>query len=405
MKCIFIILAFVSIRTCGQINSLNTVNGAITITPQGFKGSTNSASLNTTYVSLGNNALKSNTTGAGNVAIGADVLRENLDGTGNTAIGWESLRYNKNGYFNTAIGYEALWLNTDGSDNTASGAGSLKYNKTGRGSTATGVEALYYNTTGSYNAAHGNGALRSNLTGNYNSATGFWALFSNSSGHNNSAHGNAALVNNISGSNNTATGVSSLTINSTGSYNTASGYFSGQGNVSGSYNTFLGYNTVISLGDLTNATAIGANAQVNASNKVRIGDVNVTVIEGAVPWSTPSDRSLKQNIKYTSRLGLNFITKLKPASYYYTADKSKLRHDGFIAQDVEKVMRDLGVEFSGLQRSPDGTYSLAYSDFVMPLVNAVKEQQKQIEDLKKEVAALKELKKQVEALVKAGALK
>lgn len=156
-----------------------------------------------------------------------------------------------------------------------------------------------------------------------------------------------------------------------------------------------------------NCIAIGVGAVANSidGNMVRIGNASITKIEGAVPWSTPSDRSLKQNIKYTSSLGLNFITKLKPASYYYTADKTKLRHDGFIAQDVERVMRELGVEFSGLQKSPDGTYSLAYSDFVMPLVNAVKEQQKQIEDLKKEVAALKELKKQVDALVKAGALK
>lgn len=157
----------------------------------------------------------------------------------------------------------------------------------------------------------------------------------------------------------------------------------------------------------SNSVAVGFGAVADAfdGNMVRIGNASITKIEGAVPWSTPSDRSLKQNIKYNSSLGLSFITKLKPASYYYTADKTKLRHDGFIAQDVERVMRELRVEFSGLQRSADGTYSLAYSDFVMPLVNAVKEQQKQIEDLKKEVAALKELKKQVDALVKAGALK
>lgn len=30
------------------------------------------------------------------------------------------------------------------------------------------------------------------------------------------------------------------------------------------------------------------------------------------------------------------------------------------------------VPFSGLKKSDDGTYSLAYPDFVMPLVNAVK---------------------------------
>lgn len=68
--------------------------------------------------------------------------------------------------------------------------------------------------------------------------------------------------------------------------------------------------------------------------------------------------------------------------------KTHVRHDGFIAQDIEKVMADLGVPFSGLKKSDDGTYSLAYSDFVMPLVNAVKEQQKEIEELKKQVQAL-----------------
>jgi hypothetical protein len=53
-------------------------------------------------------------------------------------------------------------------------------------------------------------------------------------------------------------------------------------------------------------------------------------------------------------------------------------------------MKDLGVAFSGLKKDAEGMYSLAYSDFIMPLVNAVKElkaeneeQQSQIDDLKK----------------------
>jgi flagellar biosynthesis chaperone FliJ len=36
--------------------------------------------------------------------------------------------------------------------------------------------------------------------------------------------------------------------------------------------------------------------------------------------------------------------------------------------------------------------SLAYSDFVIPLVNAIQEQQKQIEDLKKQVQETADLK-------------
>ena len=48
------------------------------------------------------------------------------------------------------------------------------------------------------------------------------------------------------------------------------------------------------------------------------------------------------------------------------------------------MIQELNIPFSGLKKSVDGTYSLAYSDFVMPLVNAVKDQQVQIEELKKQ---------------------
>lgn len=79
-----------------------------------------------------------------------------------------------------------------------------------------------------------------------------------------------------------------------------------------------------------------------------------------------------------------------------------MRHDGLIAQDVERVVQELGVEFSGLQKAPDGTYSLTYSDFVMPLVNAVKElkqqndeQKNKIEKMEKQLSRMEELEKRL----------
>jgi hypothetical protein len=60
-------------------------------------------------------------------------------------------------------------------------------------------------------------------------------------------------------------------------------------------NTFVGYASDATA-DFSNATAIGADAKVDASNKVRIGDNLVTVIEGQVPFTNPSDRRLKENI-------------------------------------------------------------------------------------------------------------
>jgi trimeric autotransporter adhesin len=106
-------------------------------------------------------------------------------------------------------------------------------------------------------------------------------------------------------------------------------------------------------------------------------------------------------------LGLDFILKLKTASYNYIEDKNKRRRDGMIAQDVQAIMLELGVPFSGLVEDGDAqkTLNLAYADFVMPLINAVKEQQIQIEKLKKENIAYKsdvELLKSSVAEIKAS---
>ena len=94
-------------------------------------------------------------------------------------------------------------------------------------------------------------------------------------------------------------------------------------------------------------------------------------------------------------MGLDFINRLQTVSYNYISDKTKTRYDGFIAQDIEQAMKDLNISFSGLKKSNDGMYSLAYSDFVMPLVNGMKEQQKQILEQK---GLIDELKKQIEEI-------
>ncbi len=329
----------------------------------------------------GFNSLQSNTTGNDNTASGAYSLKENTTGIENTANGAWALQYNTIGFSNTAIGSGALTINTSGFYNTAIGGGALNRNTTGAKNTANGVNALNKNTTGDVNTANGQDALFHNTTGSYNTANGETALHYNTTGNYNTANGSNALLNNTLGTNNTAIG-----------------FESGNANITGNNNTFLGNQANVSADGINNATAIGANTIVDASNKIRIGDASVTVIEGSVAWSTPSDRRLKENITINNSLGLNFITQLKPVKYNYIADKSKVLHDGFIAQDIEKIIKKLDLPFSGLKKTATGMYSLAYSDFVMPLVNAVKEQQSQIESLKKENEILKELAARVAAL-------
>ncbi len=53
------------------------------------------------------------------------------------------------------------------------------------------------------------------------------------------------------------------------------------------------------------------------------------------------------------------------------------RHYGVIAQEMEKVLPDV------VLTAPDGSKSVAYMEIIPVLIEAIKEQQKEIEQLKK----------------------
>ncbi len=271
------------------------------------------------------------------------------------------------------------------------------------------MQALYSNTTGKNNTAIGTSALRYNTTGQGNIANGNGVLFDNTTGNYNTASGLNALTMNTTGSFNTAYGPNALGDNTTGSYNTASGNLALVGNSTGIFNTGLGYYTYITAGNLYNAMVLGANAIVNASDKVQVGNSNVTVIGGQVGWSTFSDGRFKKNIKQNVP-GLEFINKLNPVTYTleikkfdqflgkkdsminskesqegYAVGEKKIR-TGFIAQEVEKTAQEIGYDFDGLNhpQNEKDNYSLVYADFVPSLVKAVQELSKENEELKNE---------------------
>ncbi len=395
-------------------------------------------SIGSSNIAIGENSLEGNSTGSESVAIGTDALllqdfnnNDTVWKSGNVAIGYSSMQYNRptsksNGINNTAIGNYSLFYNAIGSKNTAIGYSALHENTEGVANTAEGYYALYSNTTGVNNTAAGIEALTANTTGLENTATGSSALYSNISGSENSATGRQALFYNSTGNYNTANGFKALRSNTTGEYNTANGAFAlhdsgGTGNTgigyyalylnnTGTYNTALGYNANPSVGTLTNATAIGDFATVNASNKVRIGSASVTVIEGQVAYSWPSDGRFKENIK-DDVSGLDFIMKLKPVSFnfnrlkyaqfihqFLTPDREEeLVHDsqsrsvGFIAQDVEKTIQQTGFSSFDAVHPPTNetdNYSLGYAEFVVPLVKAVQEQQTIIENQQHQIDVL-----------------
>jgi hypothetical protein len=111
-----------------------------------------------------------------------------------------------------------------------------------------------------------------------------------------------------------------------------------------------------------------------------------------------SDSRQKTNIIDTP-LGLDFIMHLRPVQYNWIKDDDG-RHQGLIAQDLQKTLKDLKGEFAGLRYdAKTDTYALAYTEFIGPLIKAVQEQQKEIESLKKENQTLKtELEKRISLL-------
>ena len=357
-----------------------------------------------------------------NTGIGGSSLRSLTTGFGNVAAGFASLNFNTTGGHNTAVGFQSLLSNTIGEFNTAGGSDAMHSNTSGSGNTAYGGSALQSNTTGDANVAVGSNAMMVSATGHDNTASGFSCMQFNLTGSNNTASGSNSLMFNTSGALNTAIGYSSLANNTTGANNTAIGGLSLNNNIRGSNNTAIGYGASTSIDSLTNATAIGYNASVNASNKVRIGNSSVTVIEGQVPFTTPSDGRYKFNIEENIK-GLDFILKLRPVTYQFDTKRfdaqlnhpasqdnsrpdasanyaiqtaydeaTRIRRSGFIAQEVEQAANASGYDFSGIikPRTEQDHYSLSYESFVVPLVKGMQEQQKIILEQQKKLTDLQQ---------------
>ena len=93
-----------------------------------------------------------------------------------------------------------------------------------------------------------------------------------------------------------------------------------------------------------------------------------------------SDESLKDNVAPLQG-SLDKIRALGGVSFDWKKDGSKAI--GLIAQDVEKVYPEL------VSEDANGIKSVQYGNLVAPLIEAIKEQQNQIDALKAEIEALK----------------
>ncbi|HKR05094.1 MAG TPA: T9SS type A sorting domain-containing protein [Bacteroidia bacterium] len=341
-------------------------------------------STNGSNIFVGNNSGTSITTGTNNTGTGGGTLNFCTSCSNNTAGGINVLRNTTTGRYNTGIGAYAIYTNT-----------------TGEGNTGMGYYALY-NNNGSYNTAVGEVALLQNLNGTQNTAVGCQALYNN--------------VNNY----NTGVGFGALYSTASSQYNTAIGWGAGNTYNHGWFNTFIGAGCDANQNSLANSIALGEAATVTASNQTRIGNSVVTSTGAYTGWTNISDGRYKKNVKEDVK-GMDFIMKLRPVTYNLDvsgisnklnesrgkemseqmknaiSEKEKIIYSGFVAQEVEQSAKELGYDFSGVDKpkNENDMYGLRYAEFVVPLVKGMQEQQQMIDELKR---SNDELKKQNENL-------
>src|SRR5436305_10927355 len=327
----------------------------------------------------------------GNTAEGNNALFGLSTGEFNTAVGFLALYSNSTGSFNTAFGAGALLANTVDS-NTAVGAGALLSNTIGFSNTADGAFALFSNTTGLTNTGNGYQALFSNTTGGQNTAIGTGALFGNITGHGNTATGLAALAANTIGESNTANGVNALGGNINGSGNTAFGYGALFGNTTGHGNTAFGDGAGSNVTTASNAISVGSNG-ANVSNSCFIGNIRgittqnndavAVLIDSAGQLGTvSSSRRYKTDIKPMDKTSESILA-LKPVSFRYKVHKDATPQFGLIAEQVAQVNPDLVV------RDKNGEiYTVRYEAVNAMLLNEFLKEHREVQELKKEVAAL-----------------
>lgn len=367
-------------ETCGNVSQTGDWNFLA-----GYNAGSNLTSGRENFI-FGYSAGLSLTTGDENCFVGRYAGEGNTTGQSNIFLGYSAGRSNVNGRNNIFLGGQSGAGNISGVDNYFIGR-----------------ESGFRSEHSNYGVAIGTQAHRDVRVFegiNYNIAIGYRAYYGNN------------LEGYSSGNKNVALGSFSLEENFTGENNVAVGYKALQSNRYSSKCTYIGTNTSHSNipnnnFNYSNSAAFGYNSITNAGNKIRIGDQNITLIEGNVAFSVGSDGRFKKNVTEDIP-GLDFITLLRPVTYIWDVDSfqhhitsempdsiaeiyypttEEIAHadttvrTGFIAQEVDSVANSINYDFDGVYRPQNSTdnYSLSYSSFVPSLVKAIQEQQVIIE--------------------------
>ncbi len=137
--------------------------------------------------------------------------------------------------------------------------------------------------------------------------------------------------------------------------------------------------------------SVGPRMTIDKDGNVGIGKTNPAYkldVMGQINsngYPVTSDIKFKKNFQQIDD-PLNKVIHLNGLSYEWKTEEYKERgfqegrHYGVIAQEIEKVLPEI------VNTAPDGTKSVAYTEIIPLLIEAIKEQQKEIEQLKKVIS-------------------
>ena len=273
-----------------------------------------------------------------------------------------------------------------------------------RNNTFVGVGTGESNTTGNQNSFFGDNAGNSNTAGINNSFMGRSAGAGNSSGHGNAFFGAFAGLANSTGGGNTFVGFRVGSLNTTGFANAFFGDVAGATNVTGDHNTIIGGGADVGSSGLSYATAIGAAATASTSNSITLGrsggqDLvripgNLVLLELSTGGVTSICRNAfsliatcSSSARYKSNIvtfssGLDLTRRLRPVSFNWT--EGGMPDLGLVAEEVNKIEPLLTT--TNAKGEIEG---VKYDRVSVVLINAIKEQQAEIESLRRDKADLR----------------
>jgi hypothetical protein len=308
---------------------------------------------------------------------------------------------------NTFIGEQSGAFITTGNYNHFSGYNAGVYNTVGDANTFVGANAGLHNTKGGENVFLGNVAGYENTSGGSNTFLGNYAGLANTTGDSNIFIGSHSGRDNISGLENVYVGRATGLGIKTGSRNIFLGHEAGSYSEAATGNISIGFRAGIYeqgnnklylensssespliFGDFEqDQVVINGNSSLNTNNRTLF--VNGS-IGASSPFNNDSDRRLKTNINVVSD-ALDKVLRLRGVHFEWIDQREKGTRLGFIAQEVETILPEV-VDHKSDQ------YTMQYAPVAALLVEAIKEQQTQIEVLKAQNKALKAKIAQIDEL-------